>query len=58
MEYDCQKCGYKKGTFLYDIDVPRLEGERRCCALKRIQKEEFKSKKKNPKGRIASHSAS
>ena len=36
MESDCQKCGYKVGTFLYDIDVPRLEGERRCCALKRL----------------------
>lgn len=52
MESDCQKCGYKVGTFLHDIDVPRLEGESRCCALKRIPYFETlkKDKKKLKKG--------
>ena len=36
MEFDCDRYGYKKGTFLNDVDVLRLEGENRCCALKRL----------------------
>lgn len=49
MEYNCEKCGYKVGTFLHDIDVARLEGESRCCALKRISKEPKKKKLKSRK---------